>query len=82
MPDGVRVYGDVERRVEALPPPTVPRASVIDELAGALRDGQRPVHSGEWARATSEACLAILASAREQRDIPLGQQVRPGDASE
>jgi hypothetical protein len=29
----------------------------------------------EWARATLEACLAILTSAREQRDVLLHHQV-------
>ena len=34
-----------------------------------------PVHDGAWARATLEACLAILASARERREITLDLQV-------
>lgn len=75
MPGAIRIYGDMERRVEPLPAPTVPRAEVIDELVSAVQGGQSPVHSGEWARATTEVCLAILASAREQRDIPLRYQV-------
>jgi phthalate 4,5-cis-dihydrodiol dehydrogenase len=29
---------------------------------------KQPVHTGEWARATTEGCLAILESARTQAD--------------
>jgi len=41
-------------------------------------DGTPPIHDGRWARATLEATLAILASARERRDIPLSMQVAAG----
>jgi phthalate 4,5-cis-dihydrodiol dehydrogenase len=71
----VQIYGDVERRVESLPAPAVPRAEVIDELVGAIAGRRAPVHSGDWARATTEVCLGLLASAREQRDIALHYQV-------
>jgi hypothetical protein len=33
------------------------------------------VHGGEWGAATMEAVLAILRSAREEREIPLQHQV-------
>jgi phthalate 4,5-cis-dihydrodiol dehydrogenase len=75
MPHGVMIYGDAEQRLEALPPVSVPRSEVIDELAAAVRAGKRAIHSGEWGRATLEACLAILQSAREKRDMHLIQQV-------
>ncbi|MFH5926218.1 Gfo/Idh/MocA family oxidoreductase [Roseomonas xinghualingensis] len=74
MANGVMVYGDDERRLDALPPPTVPRAEVIDELFAAVVRGQTPLHSGEWGLATAEICLAILESARTGRDIPLRYQ--------
>ncbi len=69
MPDGVVVYGDAARRVEALPAPAVARAEVIDELVGAVREGRVPLHSGEWGLATLEVCLAMLESAREGREV-------------
>ncbi len=75
MPQGVSIYGDNDQRMELLPSPEVPRSEVIDELHAALRDGKEPVHSGEWARATLEACLAILESAREKKDISLIHQI-------
>lgn len=75
LPDAVHIYGDLEHRVEALPAPTVPRAEVIDELVDAIGGRRAPVHSGEWARATTEVCLAMLRSGCEQRDIALYHQV-------
>ena len=62
-PTGIAVYGDERQQFEALAPPTIARVEVIDELFAALVEGQTPLHSGEWARATTEACLAILESA-------------------
>lgn len=73
--EGVWVYGDRERRFEALPAPTIPRREVIDELWAVLREGALAHHDGRWARATTEASLAILTSAREGRDIDLQWQV-------
>jgi phthalate 4,5-cis-dihydrodiol dehydrogenase len=75
MPNGVMIYGDSERRLDPLPRPQVQRAEVIDELYDAVVHGRAPLHSGEWARATMEVCLAILESGREQREIALAHQV-------
>lgn len=73
-PQGVMVYADEARRFELLPPPQVPRAEVIDELEAALRRGVPPLHSGEWGLATAEICLAMLESARTEREIGLHHQ--------
>jgi phthalate 4,5-cis-dihydrodiol dehydrogenase len=75
LPTGVMVYGDSGLRLDALPVPEVPRAEVIDELYDAVVLGHPPVHSGAWGLATMEVCLAILQSAREQREIRLEHQV-------
>jgi phthalate 4,5-cis-dihydrodiol dehydrogenase len=75
MPDRVLIYGDSEVRTESLPPPTIPRREVIDELYDAVVHGRAPLHSGEWALATTEVCLALLQSAREGREIALQHQV-------
>ncbi|MEP6998300.1 MAG: Gfo/Idh/MocA family oxidoreductase, partial [Betaproteobacteria bacterium] len=77
MPNGVMVYEDEQMRLEPLPQPRVPRAEVIDELYAAIVDGRTPVHGGPWALATLEVCLAMLQSAREQRDVVLVHQVGP-----
>lgn len=74
-PSGVMIYGDLEKRFEELPRPAVPRAEVIDELHAAIFGGKAPLHGGAWAMATMEACLALLQSAREQREIRLAHQV-------
>lgn len=74
MPDAVWVYGDESRQRHPLKLPGVPRFEVIDELHAALLSGQRPIHNGEWARSTLEVCLALLQSAREQRDVSLEHQ--------
>ncbi|MGE5146442.1 MAG: Gfo/Idh/MocA family protein [Candidatus Eiseniibacteriota bacterium] len=80
---GVMIYGDDEQRLDALPAPDVPRVAVIDELYGAVVHGRPPLHSGDWAMATLEVCLAIRRSARERREIALEHQVAlPADAED
>ena len=78
QPDRVLIYGDLERREESLPPPTIPRREVIDELYDAVVHGIKPLHSGEWSLATIEVCAAILRSASEGREIALRRQVACG----
>ena len=48
---------------------------MIDELYDAVIRGRPAIHSGEWAMATHEVCLAILASARSGREVTLEHQV-------
>lgn len=60
---GVEIYSDEQRSLQALPAPVIPRSEVIDELFGAVLGQKPPLHSGEWARATTEVCLAILKAA-------------------
>ena len=71
LSDGVWIYGDREKRFDALAAPQVQRAEVIDELYAAVVEGRPPLHDGEWAAATMQVCLAMLRSAREQREIAL-----------
>jgi phthalate 4,5-cis-dihydrodiol dehydrogenase len=75
MPDGVTIYQDGISRLDPLPPPCVPRAEVIDELYDAIVNNKPPLHDGAWAMATLEACLAMLQSSREGREIVLKHQV-------
>ena len=74
-PTGIWVYADALREFVATPLPNVPRREVIDEVWAALREGVPARHDGAWARATTEACLAMLRSAREDRDSVLQWQV-------
>ncbi len=69
------IYGDDAVRLDALPKPKIPRAEVIDELYDAVVLNRLPLHDGRWAMATLEVCLAMLASARERREIALQCQV-------
>ena len=69
------IYADDNRWLDALPSPAVPRSEVIDELYDAMVRDKAPLHSGEWALATLEVCLAMLQSARENRPVVLQHQV-------
>jgi phthalate 4,5-cis-dihydrodiol dehydrogenase len=75
LPHGIMVYGDETRTLRELPRPEIPRTGAIDELYDSVVRGIPPVHSGEWAMATLEVCLAILRSAAERREIELQHQV-------
>jgi phthalate 4,5-cis-dihydrodiol dehydrogenase len=75
LPSGVMIYTDETQRLDPLPPPQIPRSEVIDELYEAATTGKPPLHSGEWARATLEVCLAILCSAQEGRTTILKHQI-------
>ena len=75
LTSGVMLYGDGERRLDPLPAPRLPRAEVIDEFHGAIAEGRPALHSGEWAKATLEVCLAMLRSAHEGKEIALKNQV-------
>jgi phthalate 4,5-cis-dihydrodiol dehydrogenase len=79
LPDGVMIFRDDKVEFEPLPNPRVPRAEVIDELYAAVRHGTLPLHDGRWGAATLEVCLAMLASARECRDVALHEQVAVRD---
>jgi phthalate 4,5-cis-dihydrodiol dehydrogenase len=76
VPEGVMIYQNGAARLDPVPPPTIPRAEVTDELYAAVVDGKPPLHDGVWAMATLEVCLAMLQSAREGRDVALQRQVR------
>jgi phthalate 4,5-cis-dihydrodiol dehydrogenase len=65
------IHADREQRLDALPPPGVPRVEVIDELYGAVVEGRAPLHSGESAMATLQVCLAMLESSRQGKEIAL-----------
>lgn len=71
---GIEIFADQQKLVETLPAPRIPRSEVIDELVAAVCDGHPPLHSGAWALATTEACLAILESARTGTECLLRHQ--------
>ena len=72
--DGLAIYSDKGKSEIRLPPASNGRTNVIDELCDAVLDGRPPPHDGRFARGTVEVCLAIQESARQRREIFLGQQ--------
>ncbi len=72
---GVEVFSDEQHHLEALPPPLIPRSEVMDELYAAVMGTKPPTHSGEWARATTEVCLAILEASRTGKSQSMRHQV-------
>ena len=74
LPNGVMIYADGERRLVALPPTNAPRSGVIDELYDAIVKRKAPLHDAAWGLATTEACLALLKSAKSGREVPLKHQ--------
>ena len=82
--DSVLVYGEDGRREIALPqgPRFSGRGNVLDDLAAAIRTGQKPVHDGRWGKATLEVVLAVQQSAREGREVMLKYQVGVGPGTD
>lgn len=76
-PEGVMIYEDTKAYLQPCAVPAVPRAEVIDELYAAVVGNIPPLHSGEWAMATMEACLGILESHRKQSEITMRYQIAP-----
>lgn len=74
-PLGIAIDTHGAQLFEALPAPQIPRAEVIDELYDAVVHSIAPVHSGHWARATTEVCLQILASSCNNSECFLKHQV-------
>jgi len=54
---------------------SVERRGELDELYNAVVLGKPLFHDGRWGMATLEACLALVQSARERREIELHRQV-------
>jgi phthalate 4,5-cis-dihydrodiol dehydrogenase len=69
------IYREGSAQLDALPPPEIPRAEVIDELYQAVVNNRAPLHNGAWAMATVEVLLAMLRSAREGCEVQLSHQV-------
>ncbi len=74
-PSGIAIYTNAQKSFETLPASGIPRKEVIDELFSAVTADVAPLHSGEWARATTAVCLAILESSRQGRDCVPEHQV-------
>jgi phthalate 4,5-cis-dihydrodiol dehydrogenase len=67
--DGVIVYSERGAEETKISGSTDGRSRVLDEFCAAVVGGIPPVHDGRFARATVQACLAILESSRARREI-------------
>ena len=70
-PQGLLVYADDGVTETLLPAERNGRTNLIDELCSVVLDDEAPLHDGNFARATVEACLAIHDSSRQRREIVL-----------
>ncbi|MEC7490333.1 MAG: Gfo/Idh/MocA family oxidoreductase [Pseudomonadota bacterium] len=75
--DGVMLYGkDGPVEVKVPPGRAFPdKGLVIDELYEAVAECRDPIRNGRWGKATMEASLAVLESARTKKEIVLEHQV-------
>jgi phthalate 4,5-cis-dihydrodiol dehydrogenase len=79
--DGLTVYSDDGVREVKIPPTTGGRTDVLEEFYSAVVGGVRPLHDGHFAKGTVEACLAILRSSRERREIVLERPAAESDSA-
>jgi phthalate 4,5-cis-dihydrodiol dehydrogenase len=70
-PKGLMVYGDDGVRELAIDPVRNGRTELLDEFCACILDGRPPVHDGAFARATLQACLAMLHSSETRREVAL-----------
>lgn len=74
-PGGLCIYGDEEKREIPISRETDGRHGIVNQLYEAVVNGRRPSADGAWGKATVEVLLAVLASARERREVFLSHQV-------
>ena len=72
-PEGLYLYTD-DGRIEEPVPPNPGRAAELVELRDALREARDVFPDGQWGRANLQVCLAILRSARENREVSFSFQ--------
>jgi phthalate 4,5-cis-dihydrodiol dehydrogenase len=70
-PSGVGIYDDAGVREISIAAGRDGRTALLDEFCDAIIGGISPLHDGQFARGTLAACLAILQSARERREVML-----------
>jgi predicted dehydrogenase len=74
-PDGLFIYSENGKMEIPLPPAIGQRQAEFFELYDAITHDRPVAHDGRWGQASLEACLAILQSADERREIQLSHQV-------
>jgi len=74
-PGGLRIYGDEDTWEVPISTETDGRHGIVNQLYEAVVNGHQPFADGRWGKATVEVLLAVLASARERREVFLSHQV-------
>jgi phthalate 4,5-cis-dihydrodiol dehydrogenase len=74
-PDGLRIYGETEKREISLPVGSRGREAEVEELYNSVIHKRPVFHDGRWGAATLEVCLAMLESAEKRKEIFLSHQV-------
>jgi phthalate 4,5-cis-dihydrodiol dehydrogenase len=74
-PGGLRVYSDEDTWEIPISTETDGRHGIVSQMYEAVVNGRRPSADGPWGKATVEVLLAVLASARERREVFLSHQV-------
>ena len=74
-PGGLRVYSDEDTWDIPISTETDGRHGIVNQMYEAVVSGRRPSADGLWGKATLEVLLAVLASARERREVFLAHQV-------
>jgi hypothetical protein len=79
-PDGLAVFAmEGCKDIDLGNPSNMPgHRNVLDALWNAVRNGQPCAQNAQWGKATLEVVLAVLASAREQREIIMQYQMHHG----
>jgi phthalate 4,5-cis-dihydrodiol dehydrogenase len=75
VPGGLRIYGDEEIWDIPIQTDIDGRHGIVNHLYEAVVNSCRPFADGRWGKATVEVLLAVLASARERREIFLSHHV-------
>ena len=78
-PSGLCIYGNEDTRSIPISTEIDGRHGIVDQLYEAVVNGRRPSADGLWGKATLEVLLAVLASARERRELFLAHQVPAPD---
>jgi phthalate 4,5-cis-dihydrodiol dehydrogenase len=78
-PDGIYIYGEQEKREVPVATAVRGRQAEVKELYEAVFNNRPLFHDGRWGEATLEVCLAILASAKERKEVTLSHQVAVRD---
>lgn len=77
--EGLAIYGDDELAEVPVDASIDGRDAMLNELYDAVMGTRPALHSGRWAKANLEVCVAALESSKQRREMPLSYQVAAAD---